>query len=272
MLVSSMRDHSIDYAPCHYNGSRLWFRGPCKTLQSPYIACLGGCETYGRFVADPWPVRLETMLGRAVVNLGVENTGVDAYLNDAGALCTAAQARLAIIQLTGCHNGSNRYYTVHPRRNDRFVKASSALKALYPEMDFTEVHFTRHMLTRLRSICPDRFALVAEEARIAWHARMQQLIAHMSSEVILFWFAPFAPEKSKDDLEDGEIFLDRRMVERLQPHAFETVELVADPWAEGHDDTTVSPLETGRAARLPGRSAHEAAARALQDAIAGALQ
>ena len=138
---------------------------------------------------------MEDRIGCCAVNLGVENAGLDAYLNDAGALSTAANAQLAIIQVSCSYNCSNRFYTVHPRRNDRFLKASSALKSLYPEMDFTEIHFTRHLLARLQSISPERFESVAQEACMAWQSRMRHLIGQMNGKVILLWFDPAPLDK-----------------------------------------------------------------------------
>nr|WP_253276904.1 DUF6473 family protein [Ruegeria sp. 6PALISEP08] len=39
-------------------GSKLWFRGPPGELGKPYVACLGGEETFGRFVEHPFPAEL----------------------------------------------------------------------------------------------------------------------------------------------------------------------------------------------------------------------
>ncbi|MFP7569906.1 DUF6473 family protein [Marivita sp. S2033] len=272
MSVSSMRDRSIDYAPCRYNGSRLWFRGPRRALRSPYVACLGGCEVYGRFLSHPWPAQLGATLTSGVVNLGVENAGIDAYLNDPGALATAANARVAVIQLTGSHNTSNRYYTVHPRRNDRFLKASESLKALYPEMDFTEVHFTRHLLSRLRAICPDRFESIACETRQAWQQRMRQLIGQLNGKIVLLWFAPKRLSAADIAVEDGEIFLDRPTVDALAPHVREMVEVVVDDWSEGRSEMVFAELEAHCAERLPGPAAHRQAMEALLPVIAPLVQ
>ena len=37
---------------------------------------------------------------------------------------------------------------------------------MFREVDFTEFHFTRHMLQTLQAVAPDRFALVAEELQV----------------------------------------------------------------------------------------------------------
>ncbi|HAW46955.1 MAG TPA: hypothetical protein DCX34_06910, partial [Roseovarius sp.] len=61
---------------------------------------------------------------------------------------------------------------VHPRRNDRFVAATDALRVLYAEVDFTEFHFTRHLMRRLAAISPARFARLRTAVQEAWLARM----------------------------------------------------------------------------------------------------
>lgn len=271
MEISSTRDQAIDYAPCRYNGSRLWFRGPRRALRSPYVACLGGCGVYGRYLSRPWPTSLEERTGTTVVNLGVENAGIDAYLNDPGALLTAAHAQITVVQLTCTHNTSNRFYSVHPRRNDRFLKASEALKSLYPEMDFTEVHFTRHLLVRLHAICPERFAVVAAEARAAWQARMRTLIAQMNGTVFLLWFAPSTLSEIADDPAGGEPFLTRGAVRPLEPHVHSLIEVVPPQWHAACDEMHVPAMELSRAEHLPGPAAHDAVAAAISSAVEGVL-
>jgi hypothetical protein len=66
----------------------------------------------------------------------------------------------------GAQNLSNRLYTVHPRRNDRFLRASGILRTIYRDVDFTEFHFTRHMLDHLRCLSEDRFDIV--RTNCAW--------------------------------------------------------------------------------------------------------
>ena len=70
----------------------------------------------------------------------------------------------------------NRFYAVHPRRNDRFLRPSAKIEALFPEIDFTEFSFNRHMLSALESVSADRFGQVRRVAyRIARLTESQQL-------------------------------------------------------------------------------------------------
>ena len=265
MTVSSTRSRRIDYAPCKYNGSRLWFRGPMRSLRSPYVACLGGSSIYGRYLEVPWSVSLHEAQSRAVVNLAVENAGLDAYLNDPGTLSTAAKAEIAFVQITGSHNTSNRYYSVHPRRNDRFLKASSALRRLYPEMDFTEVHFTGHLLNRLEHISADRFEEVRREIRAAWRARMRHLIGQMDGKIALVWFAPVALSEAGQMPCAEERFLRRSDLESVEPHITGLLECVPKDWRAGFADADVPPLDSKGTEHLPGPEAHRELSQRLAD-------
>ena len=61
---------ALDYFPCRYGRSRVLFRGPKRPLDGPYVAFLGGTETYGRFIETPFPALVEPALGQACINFG----------------------------------------------------------------------------------------------------------------------------------------------------------------------------------------------------------
>lgn len=171
---------------CRYGASSVDVRGPATPLETPYGVVLGGCLVYGRWSeAEPFAARLAARTGRRIVNLGVRNAGPDVFVRDEGLLAVAAGAELAVIQTLGAHGLSNRFYTVHPRRNDRFLRQSDSLAALYPDVDFSDFAFVRHLLHALRARCPDRFEEVAEELRLAWVARMRQLTSAIAGRRIL---------------------------------------------------------------------------------------
>ena len=65
-----------------------------------------------------------------MVNLGCLNAGPDVYLNDPEILRIASKADVTVLQVVGAANLTNRFYTVHPRRNDRFLHASPWLQTV----------------------------------------------------------------------------------------------------------------------------------------------
>lgn len=267
----------LDDRPVRYAGSRLLFRGPRRDLTGGYVACIGGTETCGGgTAARPWPVLSESGLGLPCVNLGLLNAGPDVLATDPGLLRMAQAARAVVLQLPGAVNLSNRFYRVHPRRNDRFVEAAPALRDLYPEVDFTEFHFTRHLVQRLAAISPTRFARIRAAAREAWLARLSGLVQGLTPPVVLLWMADHAPGRGADNAAIGAdpAFVTRAMLDALAPHAAATVCVAASEMAQaqGTRGMRVAPLREDVATALPGPLAHREAADALHPVLTRLLQ
>ena len=249
---------ALEYYPCRYGNSRVLFRGPRKQLDGIYIAFLGGTETYGRFIETPFPMLLEQKLKVACANFGLVNAGVDLYLNDPAVMDLMSAANVKVVQVMGAQNLSNRFYSVHPRRNDRFLRASDRLMNLYPEIDFTEFHFVRHMLGRLSDVSPERFSDVLDELRMAWTARMKHLLTQLRGNVVLLWFADRALRTDLPGrLEGDPLFVNRDMIETLRPRVSNVVEVMASDAArlEGTRGMVFSDFEAAlrRNCSDPGR-------------------
>ncbi|GAD55876.1 DUF6473 family protein [Limimaricola cinnabarinus] len=203
-----------DIARVCYKGSRLEVRGPERLRAGRYIACPGGTETFGPGMSASYVALLEERTGLECVNLGALNAGAGAFLGDRALLDICNRAERVVLQITGAQGLSNRLYTVHPRRNDRFLRASATLRALYPEVDFTEFCFVRHMLSSLQDLDPVRFATLRAELHIAWTMRMRKLISCLASPVTLV----LLPERRGDGrLGDDPLFVTGEMVNDLRP-------------------------------------------------------
>lgn len=270
MSVLGGAKDALEYFPCRYGQSRVLFRGPRRLLDGDYVAFLGGTETYGRFVREPFPALLERRLSVACANFGVINAGVDLYLNDPAVMDLAANATAKVVQITGAQNLSNRFYSVHPRRNDRFLRASDRLEALYPEVDFTEFHFVRHMLGRLEELSAERFEAVVDELRQAWVARMKHMLTQIRGQVVLLWFADHRiPDRVSVAVRGDPLFLNRETVEAIRPRVSAVVELVASDRAQtdGTRGMVFNDYEACAAAELLGPRAHFEVAEALEDVL-----
>ena len=275
MTYATLGRSALDYFPCRYGTSKLVFRGPRRRLEGDFATFLGGIETYGKFTAAPYPALVEQQTGLRSVNLGCVNAGVDAYLSDPNLIDICARARVTVIQLMGAQNMSNRLYSVHPRRNDRFLAASPLLHRLYPEVDFTEFHFTRHLLNALVQACPQKFASVRKELKDTWMARMHTLIERIGTRVVLLWLADHDPSG------DGPcglcatdpLFIDRQMIEALRPEVDAVVETVARPAeiAQGQGELLFATLERPAAQGMLGPVVHDRAARDLAPVLTSAL-
>ena len=224
----------LDYSVCNYGNSRVQFRGPRCNLSGDYVACLGGTETFGKFVPYPYPSLVHGRLGIPIANLGCVNAGIDVFLNEPAIADVAAGAKVTVLQILGAQNLSNRFYSVHPRRNDRFVHASPGLKALYRDIDFTEFHFTRHLLGALARKSPERFKIVAEELRIAWLSRMKLLLARLSSQTLLLWVANHQPPDrcNATSLHQDPLLVDTEMLAAIRPYATNYLQVTGSPMAQ----------------------------------------
>jgi hypothetical protein len=267
MAYACPGDGALDYFPCRYGNSRLIFRGPERPLDRPYVAFLGGTETYGKFIPQPFPDLVETASGRVAVNLGCVNAGVDALLLDPAVLDIASRAEAAVLQVTGAANLSNRYYAVHPRRNDRFLRALPPLRALYADVDFTDFHFTRHLLRKLADTSPRRFETLAATLREAWVEGMRALVARIAAPVLLLWLAE-RPPPARGDLSCDPWLVDAAMLAAVRSVAAGYVEVVTGAAEPGSlAGMAFAPLDRPAAEGVPGPQAHRRAAAAITAAL-----
>lgn len=271
MAYHELGEGALDYTPCRYGKSKLLFRGPRRRLDTRYVAALGGTETYGKFVAHPYPELTEELLGMPVVNFGQINAGLDAFTNDPTVMTACSNSSATVLQISGAQNLSNRFYAVHPRRNDRFLRASTLLKTMFRDVDFTEFHFTRHLLTKLSLSDPKAFRMVETELKEAWVARMKTLMSRIAAPVVLLWMSDHAPDHCSTCTENGAdpLFVDRAMLNEVAPYSAGLVEVVLTPdeVRDGLQGLVFNEMEEPAARGLLGLIAHEKAARELRPVI-----
>ncbi len=259
-------DGSLDYYPCRYGTSKLLFRGPRRKLEGSYCAILGGSDTYGKYVRDPYPSLLERELGTTMVNFGYMNAGADVFLNEPVIIDACNRAKVTVVQLLGAHNMSNRFYAVHPRRNDRFLRASSLMKTIFREVDFTEIHFTRHLLLSLKRRAPEKYALVETELKSAWVARTRLMLQKIVGRSVLLWVGDHhANGMSRDELGHEPLLLDQQMIDAVRPFATDCVQVTPSKaaCAAGTNGMFFPALDALVAAQMPGPRVHEEVADAL---------
>ncbi|WP_147110817.1 DUF6473 family protein [Tateyamaria sp. syn59] len=269
MSIESLGPGGLDYLPCRYGNSKVLFRGPRRSLDAPFVAFFGGSTTYGKFVASPFPDLVEQATGITCVNFGSLNGGVDVFATDPYLREVSGKAQLTVIQITSPRNMSNRFYRVHPRRNDRFVEASSLLRAIYREVDFAEFNFTNHMLARLELISPERFETVVEELQTAWVARMRLVLSQIKGRTVLLWASRQTPEASAQDPETDLAFVSREMIDKVSELATEYVETVIseDAIAVGTEGMVFNEMDAPAARQMLGPAAHKEIAQSLAPVV-----
>ncbi|MEM9755605.1 MAG: DUF6473 family protein [Pseudomonadota bacterium] len=273
MSIETPADAPLDYRSVSYPGSMVEFRGPAADLTQRQVVCVGGSETFGRFVAHPFAQILSVLLNRPVANLGAMNVGLELILHDAAIGTALGRADHVVLQITGAHMMTNRFYRVHPRRNDRFLRASSALSTVFRSTDFTEFHFVRHMLSVLAEESADRFEIVVRELQEAWVARMSALITRVAAPVHLLWIGPHGPAEDGFHLESGTdpLFVTASMVAKVATNAasLTVCDANADELSNPTQGKVFRAREAAAARLLPGPAQHDRAAEILARTIAG---
>jgi hypothetical protein len=264
-----------DYHTCHYGTSRLQFRGPPKRLRGDYIAFLGGSETFGTYIETPYPDLVEQALGTTCVNLGCQKAGIDSFLSAPSLLDICAMARVTVIQIMGAQNMSNRFFTVDPRRNNKFLRASRRLKDIYPEVDFSRIDTTDQLLSTLARVAPEMLYLVREEMQQAWLARMRTLLNSIDCPVVLLWAADHAPHGAQvsSTICREPLFVDRAMLDAVTEFSDHLVEVAVsrDEVKDGFAEMVLGPNDTQDAVEMLGPVAHRRIAGQLAPMLSGLI-
>ena len=256
----------IDYRLCRHGASRLMFRGPPRRADGRHVAALGGTATFGRHVARPWTEMAEEALGLDVVNLGYPAAGVEMFLADPDLLSAARRSRAVVIEAMDAVCLSNRFYTVHRWRNDRFLSPSPILRKMCPRLDWTEFTFVRHMLQAVGAAHPDAFAIVREELRTAWLARMRRLVGLIEGPVVLLWTGGHDPRDAAAcaGMEGTPLFVDGAMLQALRRDVEAVLTCITDPADAPAGLSVDGPV-------LPGPRAHVRVAKAVTATLEGIL-
>ena len=258
---------ALDYGLCSFEGTKLQFRGPAVDMDQPFVAVLGGSETFGKYVTDPFPSVLGRWLGLPVMNFGVAHAGLSLFSEEQWLLDMASRADLTVLQVLGAQNMSNRLYSVHSRRNDRFLGVSPALREVFPTVDFAEINFTGHLMSALRDASRPGFELVVDELKWAWIQRMHRILSIIRGDVLLVWISDRRPAETRHVLGEAEPhFIDQAMLDELGDQIIGVAEYVR-PQPGTLDGKHFAPGEREAARLLPGPRDHAGLAEAVVDAL-----
>ena len=255
MRTDIRQKDALRLEPCKYGLSKLPFRGPIRPTQGRFVACLGGSDTFAKYIRKPYPDLIETATGEVCVNLGCQSAGPDVFLHDMAIQSLCHDAAATVIQVVGAANLSNAFYKVHPRRNDRFVAPTQKLTALFPEIDFAEIAFTGHLIECLRSMDNVRFDLVKQHLQRMWLRRMITLTGQCSGPVLLLWLR--SPSTTGEPA-----FVTSGMLAALKGHVARVVEV--DAHTGETEGMCFAPLDALNAALTFGADVHVKAAKALR--------
>ena len=257
MTIACATGDGLGYSTCRYGQSKLVFRGSGTAPEQDYIAFLGSTETFGKSVSTPYPDLVSAAIGQPTLNLGCVNAGIDTFSSDATVRNMCQNARATVVQIVGADKLSNPFYTVHGRRNDRFIAAHQPLRALFPDVDFTGINFARHLIETLAADAPERLLEVREVLRIIWISKMRALVDGIDGPVVFLWISRRPLDmRGNDPTAEDPLFVTREMIAELRRPGVSVVEVVVG--AEDH----APPLNTHL-----GEHAHSKAAAALSEIL-----
>jgi len=263
---------AMPYHLGRYGMSRAAFRDARPLPDGPYIAFVGGAETFGRYLPQSLPQGVEALTGVHCVNFGIVNASIGAHLADGAVMTACHDAALTVLELTGAANLGNALYRVHPRRNDRIVCVSPLLREIYGEVDFADFVFTRHMLAALKQVCPKRFEIVRRELARAWVEQTAAFVAAQPGPVVLLWLSRRPPGQGPVE-EVDPIFVSEAMLRAVLPGSGGLVAYTPaeDEWAAGRGGMVYFDHEEPAADLMVGAAAQAGVAARLAAKVAQAI-
>jgi len=279
MTIDTIDRTTIDYQNYRFGRSRQRFRGPKPDLSKPYVAFIGGSETYGKFVAEPYPKLIQDRIDLTCANWGTPGAGPSFFLKDPAVMEACSAAQVCVISVMGAVSMSNRLYSVFKRRNARLRSTSEVLEALYPDMNLSEFRFAHNMLYRMYRTDPKNFRVVELELQQAWVARMRELMEDIETARVLVWMSTRSPDEGcaldkRESFVTPPAFVTRDMLEQIAPMADMLIEYVpgeeaaaeAAGGAHEDEDPNVEP-----SLRYPGQMMHRQLADILAEPIRNVL-
>ena len=199
MSYVAMDARPVDLILCQYGNSKNLFRGPKKSCKHSDGVCLEGADTFGSKVPDPFRAMLEREMGMPVLNLGAQHSGAGFYTEDDAIHEIIENAQVVFVEAPSVVNQSNPFYRVHPRRNNRFMTALGPLYDLFPEADFVECHFTKHLITKLITIDAARADIVFRTLQDEWVRNITIMRARWRAKTVVHWYKK--PQASQPEFE-----------------------------------------------------------------------
>lgn len=218
----------INYESYRWGALDQAYRGPQPDLTKPYIACLGGGHTFGRYVDRPFPSLLSEALPLPAVNFGTASAGPGFFLRDPQVIEAASNARICVIQVMSARSLSNRLFQVKLDVNARVEAVSKVLENLFPHIDFETFTYAHNMLNQIAEDDPDKFVAVEAELKTAWVARTRSLLQSIRTKRVLFWFSERRPDEIGGAGDQSSAlkypqFVDQEMMDSVAPLADEVV-------------------------------------------------
>jgi Domain of unknown function (DUF6473) len=213
--------HIIDYELHQLPGLEGAFRGP-PIHTNEYLACLGGAQTFGRFVQTPFPRLISHAIGIESLNLGRGGAGPSFYYSDSTLLGYINRARFVIVQVLSGRSQSNSLFCT---TNHGMLGLNLAEGREVTANDF---------YTWLMNQDEQLVRKIVAETRDNYVLAMTQLLHAITPPKILLWLSVRSPEYPEHwGLPVWRLWgefpqlVNREMIDRLQTHADIYVECIS---------------------------------------------
>ena len=187
-------------------------RGPLPNLNEPYVAFVGGAQTFARFVAEPFANLVAKHLGLGCLNLGLGGAG-PRWPADARVLPILQRAKLVVVQCFAGRSASNSLF-------DNGSTGRNSGRYLFTGDCLTYEQFLDEVMARQDLSLLQR---VVRETRDDYACSMRHLGHCLSVPTVLLWLGRRRPEYTIDwrhrhgILNHFPQLLDRAVVDRVRP-------------------------------------------------------
>ncbi len=203
------------------------------------------------------------------MNFGCLFSGVDALCHDNGLRDMLNGADLCVVQAPGLLGQSNHFYRVHPRRNDRFLAPTEDLIRLFPEIDFTEVHFVRHLMTSLNKLRDSRLEVVLDELRRNWLRQVVGFLQDLETPVIFLRLQVIRKALGEQPSDIADVEITDQMIKSVGQFCNDIVDVNTQVCGQSDEieDMLFGTLQQPMAEHMIGPAAHRSIAGALMGPI-----
>jgi hypothetical protein len=215
---------AFDYELWFVEDGRLCLRGPRRSVpEAPFLACVGAAQTFGRFVARPYPAQLEALSRRPVLNLGLSGAGPESFLKRGTLQELMRKAEIVVLQIMSGRSVSAGVFR---------CRANAGVLEFVEGPRAGEVRVAKDAYAILkREYGANAFSEQVAAVREAWVDRYRRLLGEIERPTYLLWMSnrsPHAMVEDPDDLGTFPHLVTEGMVAALAQHCAGTIDATLD--------------------------------------------
>lgn len=163
------------------------FRGPRADLSRPFLAFIGGAQTFGRFTAEPFAAEVAAKLGMGCLNLGLGGAG-PRYALRPEVLALLNRASAVVVQFCSGRSASCSLF-------DNGAQGRNSGKRLFDGKHMPYEQFFKWVLAKDD---PELTARVVAETREDYAYSMRAVAAAITAPKVALWISRRVPRYQPD--------------------------------------------------------------------------